>query len=145
PVAESESVEAWEHGENHPVVYGRGGYHPEVVSAASNPITVPGACGWPYGRPRATVGGRRLSSCIGAARAGQNVQSGSGPRQVAELFPAVAVTWHGSAAPTGVRPGMAEGTQKDPPQELDLELVRRVQRGETAAFDLLVRKYQHRI
>src|SRR5690606_35523442 len=80
-----------------------------------------------------------------AVRAGQNVQSGSGPRQVAELFPAVAVTWHGSAAPTGVRPGVAEGTQKDPPQELDLELVRRVQRGETAAFDLLVRKYQHRI
>lgn len=32
-----------------------------------------------------------------------------------------------------------------PPQELDLELVRRVQRGDSAAFDLLVRKYQHRI
>ncbi|KLD75924.1 RNA polymerase sigma factor RpoE [Xanthomonas hyacinthi] len=31
------------------------------------------------------------------------------------------------------------------PQELDLELVRRVQRGESAAFDVLVRKYQHRI
>ena len=30
------------------------------------------------------------------------------------------------------------------PQELDLELVRRVQRGESAAFDVLVRKYQHR-
>ncbi|HEY0332446.1 MAG TPA: RNA polymerase sigma factor RpoE [Stenotrophomonas sp.] len=30
-------------------------------------------------------------------------------------------------------------------QDLDLELVRRVQRGESAAFDLLVRKYQHRI
>ena len=30
-------------------------------------------------------------------------------------------------------------------QELDQELVRRVQRGDTAAFDLLVRKYQHRI
>ncbi len=29
--------------------------------------------------------------------------------------------------------------------ELDLELVRRVQRGEKAAFDLLVLKYQHRI
>lgn len=28
---------------------------------------------------------------------------------------------------------------------IDLELVRRVQRGERAAFDLLVRKYQHRI
>jgi RNA polymerase sigma-70 factor (ECF subfamily) len=38
-------------------------------------------------------------------------------------------------------------TPKDsaPPQELDLELVRRVQRGDSAAFDLLVRKYQHRI
>ena len=40
-------------------------------------------------------------------------------------------------------------TQSDkestPPQELDLELVRRVQRGDSAAFDLLVRKYQHRI
>jgi RNA polymerase sigma-70 factor (ECF subfamily) len=30
-------------------------------------------------------------------------------------------------------------------QQLDLELVRRVQRGVVAAFDLLVRKYQHRI
>jgi RNA polymerase sigma-70 factor, ECF subfamily len=30
-------------------------------------------------------------------------------------------------------------------QDLDLELVRRVQRGDSAAFDLLVRKYQHRI
>ena len=30
-------------------------------------------------------------------------------------------------------------------QLLDLELVRRVQRGDSAAFDLLVRKYQHRI
>ena len=44
---------------------------------------------------------------------------------------------------------MAEGTQdktqESPPQELDLELVRRVQRGDSAAFDLLVRKYQHRI
>ncbi|MCA0393349.1 MAG: RNA polymerase sigma factor RpoE, partial [Proteobacteria bacterium] len=30
-------------------------------------------------------------------------------------------------------------------QSLDLELVKRVQRGDSAAFDLLVRKYQHRI
>ncbi|PPU93519.1 RNA polymerase sigma factor RpoE [Xanthomonas albilineans] len=30
-------------------------------------------------------------------------------------------------------------------QELDSELVRRVQRGESAAFDVLVRKYQHRV
>ena len=29
--------------------------------------------------------------------------------------------------------------------DLDLDLVRRVQRGDSAAFDLLVRKYQHRI
>lgn len=29
--------------------------------------------------------------------------------------------------------------------ELDQELVRRVQRGDSAAFDVLVRKYQHRI
>lgn len=29
--------------------------------------------------------------------------------------------------------------------ELDLELVKRVQRGDKTAFDLLVRKYQHRI
>lgn len=36
-------------------------------------------------------------------------------------------------------------TDVPPPQELDLELVRRVQRGDSAAFDLLVRKYQHRI
>jgi len=39
---------------------------------------------------------------------------------------------------------MAEtGFSKD--QELDLELVRRVQRGDSTAFDALVRKYQHRI
>jgi len=31
------------------------------------------------------------------------------------------------------------------PQELDLELVRRVQRGESAAFDVLVRRHQHRV
>ncbi|AER56962.1 RNA polymerase sigma factor RpoE [Pseudoxanthomonas spadix BD-a59] len=36
-------------------------------------------------------------------------------------------------------------TDADPPVELDLELVKRVQRGDSAAFDLLVRKYQHRI
>ena len=29
--------------------------------------------------------------------------------------------------------------------QLDQDLVRRVQRGDTAAFDLLVRKYQHRV
>lgn len=34
---------------------------------------------------------------------------------------------------------------KDSSQELDQELVRRVQRGDNAAFDVLVRKYQHRI
>ena len=32
-----------------------------------------------------------------------------------------------------------------PHHDLDLELVRRVQRGDSAAFDLLVRKYQHRV
>ena len=30
-------------------------------------------------------------------------------------------------------------------QDVDAELVRRVQRGDSAAFDLLVRKYQHRV
>ncbi|MFT3756827.1 MAG: RNA polymerase sigma factor RpoE [Pseudoxanthomonas sp.] len=39
----------------------------------------------------------------------------------------------------------ANPSQADAPQELDLELVGRVQRGDSAAFDLLVRKYQHRI
>ncbi len=34
---------------------------------------------------------------------------------------------------------------EDETQQLDQELVRRVQRGDGAAFDLLVRKYQHRI
>lgn len=43
---------------------------------------------------------------------------------------------------TGVRPGMADVELS---QDLDLDLVRRVQRGDSAAFDLLVRKYQHRI
>ena len=40
---------------------------------------------------------------------------------------------------------MAETSPMDSTQELDLELVRRVQRGDSAAFDLLVRKYQHRV
>jgi RNA polymerase sigma-70 factor (ECF subfamily) len=35
--------------------------------------------------------------------------------------------------------------QRDDAQQLDQELVQRVQRGDMAAFDLLVRKYQHRI
>ena len=39
---------------------------------------------------------------------------------------------------------MAETSPKDSTQELDLELVRRVQRGDSAAFDLLVRKYSTR-
>jgi RNA polymerase sigma-70 factor (ECF subfamily) len=38
---------------------------------------------------------------------------------------------------------MAE--QMTPESDLDQELVRRVQRGDSAAFDALVRKYQHRI
>lgn len=33
----------------------------------------------------------------------------------------------------------------DDTQQLDKDLVKRVQRGDSAAFDLLVRKYQHRI
>ena len=33
----------------------------------------------------------------------------------------------------------------DEPNDLDRELVSRVQRGDMAAFDLLVRKYQHRV
>lgn len=37
---------------------------------------------------------------------------------------------------------MAEATTL---QDVDLELVRRVQRGDSAAFDLLVRKHQHRV
>jgi RNA polymerase sigma-70 factor (ECF subfamily) len=40
------------------------------------------------------------------------------------------------------RQGMAEVELS---QQLDHELVKRVQRGDSAAFDLLVRKYQHRI
>jgi len=36
-------------------------------------------------------------------------------------------------------------SQGQPSQELDQALVARVQRGDSAAFDLLVRKYQHRI
>ncbi len=39
---------------------------------------------------------------------------------------------------SGISPG-------SPPDALDHELVRRVQQGESAAFDLLVRRYQHRI
>ena len=60
----------------------------------------------------------------------------------------MAVTVFGSSAGhTGVRPGMTDVVSPIDvaPQELDLELVRRVQRGDSTAFDLLVRKYQHRI
>jgi RNA polymerase sigma-70 factor (ECF subfamily) len=39
----------------------------------------------------------------------------------------------------------SNGTRPSDAQQLDQELVRRVQRGDGAAFDLLVRKYQHRI
>ena len=35
--------------------------------------------------------------------------------------------------------------EEDSSRDADQELVRRVQRGDSAAFDLLVRKYQHRI
>ena len=51
-------------------------------------------------------------------------------------------------------PSIPESNQAEPPQggsqqqdsqQLDQELVRRVQRGDMTAFDLLVRKYQHRI
>ena len=38
-----------------------------------------------------------------------------------------------------------EPQARDVGQEQDLELVRRVQAGERSAFDLLVRKYQHRV
>ena len=37
PVAESKPIEACKHGVDHPVVYGQGRYHPEVVSIPSNP------------------------------------------------------------------------------------------------------------
>ena len=40
---------------------------------------------------------------------------------------------------------MAEEHDSQECLTLDEELVRRVQRGDVAAFDLLVRKYQHRI
>ena len=40
---------------------------------------------------------------------------------------------------------MAEVESSRASHELDHELVRRVQRGDSTAFDLLVRKYQHRI
>ena len=40
---------------------------------------------------------------------------------------------------------MAEVVDTQQGQDLDQELVRRVQRGDSAAFDLLVRKYQHRV
>lgn len=50
-----------------------------------------------------------------------------------------------------VEPGQQQDAEDPEDQEsfrqlaLDQELVRRVQRGESAAFDVLVRKYQHRI
>src|SRR3546814_15939783 len=54
-----------------------------------------------------------------------------------------------NAQPHGRAPGstgpMAEVVDTQQGQDLDQEQVRRVQRGDSAAFDLLVRKYQHRI
>src|SRR5690606_19500139 len=49
------------------------------------------------------------------------------------------------AGPPGSTGPMAEVVDTQQGQDLDQELVRRVQRGDSAAFDLLVRKYQHRI
>src|SRR5688500_1222744 len=60
----------------------------------------------------------------------------------------------GVPGPMAETPSIPESNQAEPPQggsqqqdsqQLDQELVRRVQRGDMAAFDLLVRKYQHRI
>lgn len=51
----------------------------------------------------------------------------------------------GSQRPPQDASGKPSDGPPDGPQQLDLELVRRVQRGDSAAFDLLVRKYQHRI
>ena len=50
--------------------------------------------------------------------------------------------WNARADLQECRQGMAED---QPSQLVDHELVQRVQRGDSAAFDLLVRKYQHRI
>lgn len=80
---------------------------------------------------------QRRQRCIGAATL---MRDGRTDRY--ELFFSMAVSLPDFGGLTGVRPDMAE---VDTPQELDLELVRRVQRGESAAFDVLVRKYQHRI
>ena len=44
-----------------------------------------------------------------------------------------------------VESSQSSGERASQERELDHELVRRVQRGDSAAFDLLVRKYQHRI
>ncbi|MGC9129061.1 MAG: sigma-70 family RNA polymerase sigma factor, partial [Acidithiobacillus sp.] len=41
--------------------------------------------------------------------------------------------------------GRGESVGQDAGAQSDLVLVRRVQKGEKAAFDLLVRKYQHRV
>src|SRR3546814_7872807 len=47
-----------------------------------------------------------------------------------------------TAGPQGSTGTMAEVVDTRQGQELDQELVRRVQRGDSAAFDLLVRKYR---
>src|SRR5690606_29473584 len=49
------------------------------------------------------------------------------------------------AGPPGSTGPMAEVVDTQQGQDLDQELVRRVQRGDSAAFDLLVRKCQHRL
>lgn len=48
-------------------------------------------------------------------------------------------------APVMADTTLAGDAVPDPSQALDFELVRRVQRGDGAAFDLLVRKHQHRV
>lgn len=48
-------------------------------------------------------------------------------------------------APVMSDPTLAGDPIPDPSQALDLELVQRVQRGEATAFDLLVRRHQHRV
>jgi RNA polymerase sigma-70 factor (ECF subfamily) len=72
-----------------------------------------------------------------------------GPIEAGELSgpPVVTVPGQGRADTQESWRGMAEdeSLQERAPRELDQALVARVQRGDNTAFDMLVRRYQHRV
>lgn len=85
----------------------------------------------------AVAGGPQMNAwCMGQSQSGCRGQ-GTFLRRVLSEDPA--------SVPADPHLGRAGRMAEVTTENLDLELVRRVQRGDSAAFDLLVRKHQHRV